>query len=52
MDKRDTSVTIKYIYTDNTIQYETFKTKSDAEWFIHNEGDHIKFWEYVGWAYP
>ena len=40
-------MTIKLTYSDGTIQTKTFATNKQAEWFIHNEGDHLIKVEYL-----
>lgn len=28
-------------YSDGVSMYKTFPTEKEAEWYIHNEGDHL-----------
>lgn len=32
----------KLSYSDGGIVLRTFSNKKEAEWFIHNEGDHLR----------
>ena len=34
-------ITVKLRYSDGQITIRQFKDKKEAEWFIHNEGDHL-----------
>ena len=36
-----TMITVKLRYSDGQITIRQFKDKKEAEWFIHNEGDHL-----------
>ena len=32
---------LKLTYSDGVVMYRTFASKKEADWFIHNEGDHL-----------
>lgn len=32
---------VKLKYSDGSVVIKTFPNKREAEWFIHNEGDHL-----------
>jgi hypothetical protein len=42
-------ITVRILYSSGVVStYTGFKTKEDAAWFIHNEGDHVVWSEVEG----
>lgn len=37
-------ITVKLIYCDGVIKFKDFETRKEAEWYAHNEGDHLTDW--------
>lgn len=40
-------VTVKITYVNHATLTRTFVTQQQANWFIHNEGDHVSKVEYL-----
>lgn len=40
-------ITIRIYYVDGNTTVKQFKTKKDADWYCHMEGDHVRHWEYI-----
>jgi len=39
-----TMVKLELLFVSGSTEVRTFPTKKEAEWYVHNEGDHV--WDY------